>query len=232
MTYIVAGKTKNSTFLMADCISTNEDNNYTLTDKLVKLDSSCEETYFSMCGNPFILNCILTINLWFKVSNRTNDFIYGEESIKIFVEVIKKMLESYHGNPFQLGKNRLFFIDKNNIAYYDFIFNQQNQLDLSPQKIIIPENNDIDADVLTPSKPAPIELKKDETIESYCIKCLDFALKRSKKEYSFKDRYSFVHFHKGEIEIKYPYKRISDIIAYYNEVNYSEIDDTEFVLNL
>jgi hypothetical protein len=230
MTYIVAGKTKDNTFLMADCIVTNSIMKInTIRDKVIKLDSSENETYFTLCGNPFIENCIRTLDLWFNLTNRTNDFINGETSFNSLVEIIGKTLNSYKGEPFYLKENRLFFIDKNDVVYYDLKFSNSNILIKKPEKNILFDNYDIDSNLLSQSEPFYLN---NDTIEIYCQKCLEHSLKLSKKDYEFKNRFTFINFFNNDIIYKYPYKRISDIIADFNEIEYSKIDDEDFIWNL
>lgn len=137
MTYIIAGKLNGSTFMMADCIVTNSQTSDTcFTQKLVKLDSS-ESTFFSFTGIQFIDICLKYFDAWLFDQNKTNDFTTGDHSIEQFQVAIKMFLKTFpERDTLKLGSNRLFFIDKENVIYYDFVFDEDNNLKNIDKNII------------------------------------------------------------------------------------------------
>ncbi len=227
MTYIIAGKKQNSTFMMADTIVTNvETKQKTIVNKMIKLESS-KSTYYTFTGVQFIDNCVRTYDFWLSNTKRESDFISGVNSIKELQSVIKRMIDTFSGREqMTLEINRLFFINKNNVIYYDLAFDSNNELLKDAEKNILNDNEFIDSSVLTGIKEGIPEMD----IQDFCKNYLAYL---SKKNVDFKDRYSFVElFADGKETFNEPFKNFSDLIALYNNVDFSELDNPDFTWNI
>lgn len=227
MTYIIAGKKQNSTFMMADTIVTNsEATKKTIINKIIKLESS-ESTYYTFTGVQFIDNCVRTYDFWLKNTKRENDFISGKNSIKELQLVIKKMVETFPGREqMSLYINRLFFINMNNVVYYNLEFDDNNELIKDSEKNILNTDEFIDSSVQTGTKKGIPEMD----VRDFCKNHLE---NLSQKNIDFKDRFSFVEFFdKGTETFDEPFKKFSDLIALYNQIDFSEIDNPSFTWNI
>ncbi len=241
MTYIIAGKLEDSTFLMADSIATFKQdykNSYTLTDKITKLESSIEETYYSLAGGGVISSIIYAYDRWLsKIRNESNDFITGEKSINHIERIlnnitITNIIPKEESNA---SLTRLFFLDKNNVVYY-------NLDDLRPVKDGIDVEN-IGTNLklkfikktletgyyIKSSRPGSnrIPINYVNKIEEYCK---DYFKGVNNGCPDFKDRFSFVELFNDKVSsIRLPYKKFSDIIAEFAVIDFEKIDtDDDF----
>ena len=231
MTYIIAGKLKDRTFMMVDAIITNEKTRKkTFRNKLVKLDSSYE-TYYSMSGIAFIDNCIRVYDDWLSQNNKENDFITGEESIKRLIKIIDKMLASCPVKV-KLNSNKIFFINKESVVYYKLIFDKNNKLLGTPKRYKLSTGQCINSII-----DAPIE-KCNFNLENIEMSCEDYLNKMPSKqipskEVDFKERFSFIELAPDKSPIRnYPNKRFSDFIAECNEIDFDSIDNNNFKWNI
>lgn len=223
MTYIIAGKLPNSTFMMSDCIVTNsQTNENTFFHKMIKLTSSIS-TYYSFTGVQFIDNCVRTYDFWLNMHNKVNDFVDGTNSINELKKVIEKMIETFpDADKMNLEKNRLFFVNQTSVVYYDLEYNENHELKREIEKFVVEENEFIDSSVLTHTKQGIPEME----VEDFCKNYLKYF---SKGNVDFKDRFSFVYFKENDIIFKEPFKHFSDLIAMYNNIDAGKIDDPDFI---
>jgi hypothetical protein len=230
MTYIVAGKLKNSSFLVADCIVNNaETSQKTFIDKVSKLDSS-ENLFYSLTGIQFIDNAVRSYDWWLHIKNRNNDFIKGMNSFNELLLVIQRMVDSFSDKEsLRLGINRLFFIDKNGVVYYNLNFNDKNKLEQdSGKKHVVEMNHFITSAIDYPQ--TELKEKEDFDLKKFYSDALSFI---SKGKVDFKDRLTFVQiFVNGDTTINRPFKRFSDMIAMYNEIDFDKIDDANFIWDI
>jgi len=221
MTYIIAGRFKGSSFMMSDCIVTNREKR-TFINKTAELESS-SNTYYSLTGVQFIDNCVKCYDGWLVDHNKTNDFIDGMNSIHDLILVIDKMCDSYPDkDQLNLGENRLFFINKDAVVYYDLKYNNIKILEGYPVKKEVQMNFYIDSSIRFPASELSLEIT---SIENYCREHIH----KLSKGIDFKDRFSFTEIlENGKISIKHPYKYFSDIISIYNDIDYDKIDNDDF----
>jgi hypothetical protein len=226
MTYIVTGKLKNCCFLMADCISTNKkENKQSYRDKLYKLTSS-ENEYFSFTGTVLVSHALQILDTRLKQLNLSHDFFIGSDSIKLLLDVIQKFLDVHPDKKnVNLGDNRLFFVNKNQVVYHDIKYNNLNEIIEYSGPIELKENMLVDSVLNFP--PEQIEFRKNEEVEDFCTRHITEISKQYKID--FKRRFSFILLnHNGEIIEKRPYKHFSDMIAEYYDLDYNIIDDKSF----
>jgi hypothetical protein len=89
MTYIIAGKYKDRTFLMADCISSDvNDGKKYFVDKIVRSES-IRNSFYSMSGNSFLLRSLYALDVRLSQVNIQSDFFRGNSWINQLVEIFK-----------------------------------------------------------------------------------------------------------------------------------------------
>jgi hypothetical protein len=232
MTHIVAGKLADRTFMMADCISTEHGTRKRkFVEKLCKLESS-EDTFFSMAGNVFIDNCVHTLDVWYTVNNikKSNDFCTGEVSFNDLKNLIERSLWYVNNGDVSLGENRLFFIDKSNVVYYNLYF------DDATNAIIRSDRKELNAGEYISSNFTNLDpLNHEDFSRGDLINhCKDYLVTfMGKDRINFLDRFSFVSGYMGDTcEFQRPFKAISDLIAYGSEIKYDLLDHPNFIWNL
>jgi len=228
MTYILSGKLKNSNYLIIDCISANSvTNEKTFINKLSRLESS-NSTYFTLTGSPFLDNCVRSYDEWLLQNNNVNDFVDGYNSFNNLIKVIEKNVATYNGkHKLSLGSNRLFFLNSENVVYYDLDYNDGNKLKNIYDKTELNEFDFIDSILFSKKQ----NLKLDENVDVFEIG--KSYLDKMSKGIKFKDRYSFVQiFKNGKVDLRKPFKYYSDYLAMLNEIDYDEIDNDNFIWDI
>jgi len=174
MTQIIAGKLEGFTFMMSDCIS-NGETKRTIVDKVMELSSS-ENVYFSLTGSVFIFKCVNEYDYWLSVNGQVNDFIDGENSINKLLEVIDIMYKyevEILNNRIKFRQNRLFFINNENVIYYDIYFVMKNETDIesmSYTKNILEINQFVDSMLNSPVEAIPVRESWDkDLIKEFCL---------------------------------------------------------------
>lgn len=227
MTYIIAGKSKNKTFLMADCLVRTIDNDITLGDKVIKLESSLNETYFTSTGTEIFAHSIGMLDEWYIANEEKNDFISGDKSINKLIEFINCLasINNSLSKPvienFYLGDNRLFFINKNTVVYYDLYYNGNNELINNEfSKYSLGENQIINSLFWKGCSNDPKNEKLeqyDNEFERYCNKAIPNM--KDAEKYDFQNKFTFVQFDEEGCLVKRPLKDFKDYIIAYLRLN-------------
>lgn len=211
MTLISSGKYKNKTFLMVDSIATLKENgekHFHFRNKLKKLKSTKEETYFCLTGVDGYQYAIELFDekcYWDNENFDIKNTKHIEEIISIF-DIVKNRIEYNAGNKIGLYC-RIYFINKNGVYYYTV--NDKGSLSVICE---IPNNTHIEPNC---ADNLPILIKND-----------------------FKDTSELIDFHKEEIiKVGYYNFDLKNKISYVifddeKIIKYNSIDDNkEMVLS-
>ncbi|MEI6347261.1 MAG: hypothetical protein WCP69_04855 [Bacteroidota bacterium] len=221
MTYIVAGKLSSCTCLMADCIVNRTGDTPIFTDKIRKLTSS-DDTFFSVTGNCLIPESVEILDMWLFSLGRPNDFISGNNSITDLVKLISWRFDKYHRTDgAKLDNNRIFFINRDSVIYYNLFYNENNLLTSNLAKTVLQNKKQI-----TNMSPHPISFDLISTSNPlrYCKSVIDDLAKSENKD--LKDRFSYIQLNSDSDDIIIsPFKKISDIVAAYEGADYNLLDD-------
>lgn len=208
MTYIVGGKLNNVPFLMVDCIASGG-NKTSFNNKLNKLESS-ENTFFTLTGNRELAHVIQILDSWLSINDLENDFMTGHNSMNSAIEIFYKysdFQECLKNINFQPSENRVFFINKDNLVYFD-IKVHNSKLSIF-NKVVLDNFSKINSIMFND----PVSI--DNITNSLYDYCKNEILSLSIIGNAFKDRFSFITFKEEKPIVKYPYKDQFDII---NEV--------------
>lgn len=192
MTYIVCGKLNNKPFLMVDSVVTSTENNvkkYHYREKLTKLSSTKNETFFTVMGSDAF---VYSINLYDRkchINNKTFNITNIDqinEVLELYKLIIKRV--EYHKNtPRENSFNRIYFIDNNGVYYYTIT----EQIKAMP--IVELENNQIIKPYSSFDTPNNIDKSfvDDNELIDYCKNLIN-----KYQEYGFdlKNRFSFILF--------------------------------------
>ena len=192
MTYIACGKYNKKPFLMVDSVVTSNENNekkYHYREKLTKLISTKNETFFTVMGTDAF---VYAINLYDRkchinkeIFNITN-INQINEILELYKLIIKRV--EYHRNTLRENSfNRIYFIDNNSVYYYTITeqIKVMPMVELEDNQIIKPYSS-----FDTPNNIKKSFINDDELID-YCK-----ILINDNQEYGFdlKNRFSFILF--------------------------------------
>jgi hypothetical protein len=211
MTYIVAGKFNNNTFLMTDCVGTPPNGKHMFCNKLVKLKSTMNETYSTITGYDSFQTAI---NL-FDRKCFENDIIFDVENknhINEILEIYEHLKDNIKHN---IEKNflhsGLFFILNNKIVWYKIMRDENGKLEISLTSHI--DNNHISEDFVD------IHINNNQfnnpnEIINYCKQAIikHYKRKEETKNLNLKDKFSFIMFN-GDEKIKIlPYSNNKEFV--------------------
>ncbi len=219
MTYIISGKLNKKTFLMADCKVKLDGNNIPIfTDKVFKLDSS-KDTYCTLAGKRFMSDCIKAYDHWLKGTNRKNDFLSGNRSIRELIPVIKKFQDKFPTNEvLSIGMNRVFFISSENVVYYDLFYDESNELEFMPKQCMVNVGYFIDSNLARPQQKINLG---GLNVKEYCM---DHLSHMPLTNFYIMDRFTFLLFTGKRKTVERPIKNFSDIIISYYGLPYNDLD--------
>jgi hypothetical protein len=196
MTYIACGKYNNKPFLMVDSVVTSNENNvkkYHYREKLTKLISTENETFFTVMGSDAFVYAINYLDRKCHINNKIFDF-KNTDQINEILELYKLIINrvEYHKNiPRENSFNRIYFINKDTVYYYTIT----EQIKAMPMERLC--NNQI----IKPhsSFDTPNDIRKsfidNEEVVNYCKKLIN-----DNQEYGFdlKNRFSFILFENND----------------------------------
>lgn len=221
MTYIVPGKFKNNPFLMVDCVATGEENNtkiYLFRNKLKKLISAENETYFCLTGADAYQYAIEG----FDEKCYWNDEKFDFKNIE-HIEEILDLFKTFSGyTQYNKGTKignfcRLYFINKSNVYYYNI--DDDGKLTHLHE---IPNNSFIKPNDATND---PVTINSDfENNEQLIDFCKNEILRyKGYNGLDFKDKFSYVTFSDNGKLISNSLKNNKEIVLSMIAGDYSEI---------
>jgi len=199
MTYIVAGRFKEKTFLMTDCVGTPPNGEHMFCNKLIRLKSTVNETYSTITGYDTFQ---VAINL-FDRKCFENDIIFDVENENHINEILEIYGLLKNNSDYNKGvdiekdflHSGLFFIEKGKICYYIIKKDDNDKMFIRDKKYV--ENNSVFNDYLFLSFDIT-DAKYDNTNEiiEYCKNSIrkHYKLKEDTKHLDLKDRFSFIIF--------------------------------------
>ena len=226
MTYIVCGKINHKPFLMVDCVATKKINDvktYHYTDKLSRLISSTEESYYCLTGkdafeyaiNAFDRKCFQNdINFDFKNIEHIN------EILELYKIIIKK--PEYNGGQDIMGEFiycKIYFITRTDVYYYLITKDCSDNLILSEIKEV--ENNKI-VNGFEPENIQNPDASNEEQIE-ICKKLIRCS---SSQGYGIdlKDRFSSIMFDGNKKIYIDPSRNNNELVMTLIRGKYEELD--------
>lgn len=219
MTYIVAGKRNNNPFLAIDCKYTDGKKFY-YTDKVVKLESCIEETYFCQMGHIHTKCFVCMYDNYLKFKGIKFDFTNKNDILKM-IGFINYTIE-YTKFPIQDYKeNYLFFISKNEVYKYTlhFDFATKKYLNNVQQQTI---NND---ESMTSNSVLLRDFAGIDRVE-YCKSIIE--VEKMGVIDDLKDRYTMIVSNGIEIDYTSPHKTEYDIIVMELGLEFDELDKTDY----
>lgn len=221
MTFIVAGKLRNKTFLMADCVVTGPDGK-TFTDKVRKAESVAN-TFFTLAGGAFLDGCLWAFDMRLAQAGRALN-IYD-------ISLLRKVIDGYLATDKDAAKihferNRIFFITKDAVVYHDIEYDKNKMAVASITTHQL--GNDTFIDSAVDLQMRNLTLPADAQPKTFCRDRID-ELNRLTRKIDLKDRFTFLEMEDGkELIYQMPYKRMSDFICYLNGIDIEKIDTPEF----
>jgi hypothetical protein len=119
MTYILAGKNANTTFIQSDCIVKHGDVSF-FKNKLIKLQS-IEDTYFTCCGSEYFSIAIQYLDLEKDFTNAKidiNSSSFNDEFMDFYFSLTDAVFKSTDNI---INEGRLFFINNKDVFYFDIV---------------------------------------------------------------------------------------------------------------
>ena len=225
MTHIVAGKLIDKVFLMSDCISTN--NGHSFTNKLYKLESE-SDTYFAMSGNNFIFQWILALDLWLAQNRNpiSNDFCSGTNDFNLFMSLLPHCIDNHpKKEEFEYRDNRLFFIDRQNVKFYNIVTDENTFLK-SGQSGSLNINEFVDS-LWGRREPKPLPLNDEPDLFESCLRYINNT--SAENLLDFKGRFSYIVLDAtGVVDNRPPFHSFSDVYSFYSSFPFERIDELHF----
>lgn len=189
MTYIISGILNGKKFLMSDCVGTNKKpdgtRTFIYTNKLSKLISTNDETYFSHAGAESYSYAINCFDRGCYEKNKLFNF-KNKEHISKILEIFEQVKIYYGNQSFKVGHYaRLYFVNKTGVYYYDI--NDNGKL----SKIKSLEDNYYIKPDITENIPVKLnkQFKDNDELLSFCKneinKVQDYGIK-------LKGRFSYI----------------------------------------
>jgi hypothetical protein len=215
MTFIIGGKTKNSTFLMVDAIATDVANNKeTLQQKLYKLKSS-ENTYFCITGPKFFSDSLIFLDNWCELKNEETDFIINNNDVDNLKQIIAKFAIEI-GNT-EEKKCDFFFINKQDIYCLKLVIYENNKVNNFGSPFKINQDNFFERPSLDIQQNL---IAEEKSMYSFCEK----QIKSLANGKDLKNRLSFIEFKDDNENFKSSLKSCSDYFSMIFNKQFSEID--------
>lgn len=221
MTYIVCGKINNNPFLMVDSVITSNENNnkkYHYHEKLNKLITTKNETFFTVMGSGAFVHAINIFDKKCHLNKIIFDFkneVQVNEILEIYKLIIKRP-EYNKTTPHENSFNRIYFIDNRSVFYYTIM----EQIKAMP--IVELKNNEIIKPYSSFDTPNNIDksFADNNELVDYCKNLIN-----RYQEYSFdlKNRFSFVLYDNHKIYFINSSNNTEENILSLFTIDYSEI---------
>jgi hypothetical protein len=219
MTYIITGISNGKTFLMSDCVGTDNSESikkFNYTKKLDKLISTNDETYFCLAGADsygYAVNCF---DRECYEKNKSFDF-KNEEHILWIIDIFKK-IKDYRKKHKINDFVRLYFITKTDIYYYqvDDNGNLSKLLNIGINNYYIRPN-------LTENSPIKLE-RQFENNQELIKFSKEEILKVQDYNIDLKDKYSFVIFDDKEVVFDNSVKTNKELVLSLIGGSYNELE--------
>ena len=227
MTYIVAGKLNDNTFLMVDCVETKENDEYSFCNKLTRLKSTEIETYSTITGYDAFEYAIKIFDTKCFDNNIILN-IENEEHINEILEIYELLkINNSYTNGINIEKNFdfacLIFINKDKVCQYYIKLNENG-------KMYINKNTLVGNNQLFEGLPMLIDinnknLNNSGEIIEYCKnKIIRFYKGQEKTEnLDLKDKFSFIMFEGDKTTKLLPYKNNQELLFSEIGCDYSKI---------
>jgi len=230
MTVIATGSTLDFNFMVADAITTRENNEgkiYNISNKIVHLTSS--DTYVSVVGSGIIINGVEILDDWFTTHNNIFD-LTNPTCLSLLYDYLKKVQDYF--DQVILVQNFLYVCSREYIAEI-IISQKKRKLKVNNPKLI-PESKFCLNYGSNVTRSKLDEKNRNEVVKE----TIELILQEQRKEKlfpydDFKSRFTSVVMPKAKSEAVIfvpPYKKLSDYF-FINSAEIGNIDDGKFDWN-